>query len=122
MSIVLPAGYSFYGSSNNGNTVTYVHTSHSVKQPRTLVVKRTIPVFQNGVFSKPSFDVKVVRGLIDASGAVLPTKLQVGTDGIRWDVNGANLATEMASACADFAAVISNAGFDETVLSQILSV
>lgn len=122
MSIVIPANYSFYGSSNNGNTVTYVKTGHSVQKPLMLVIKRTIPSFNNGVFSKPSFDVKVVRGLQDADGKPLATRLQVGTDGIRWDVNGANLAAEINDAVADFAAVVGDAGFAANVLSQTITV
>lgn len=121
MSINLPADYSFFGASNNGNTVSFVKTGHTVQKPLMLVVKRTIPTFQNGAFSKPSFDVKVVRGLVDSVGATLPTKLQVGTDGIRWDVNGANLATEMAAAVADFSAVVSHVDFAQTVLSQVIT-
>lgn len=116
--LTLPAGYTFFGASNNGNTVTFIKTGHTVQKPLTLVMKRTIPTFQNGVWSKPSFDVKVVRGLQDSDGKPLPTKLQIGTDGIRWDVNGAGLAAEMAAAAADFAAVVGHADFDEAVLAQ----
>lgn len=115
----LPASFTLFGVSNNGNTITYLRAGHTTRTPRLAIFKRTVPVYLNGRWSNPSYDVKIVSGVLDADGAPVPVKIQIGTDGIRWPMVGVDVNSTFASALADFAAIMSEVGMDQTILSQV---
>ena len=118
MSVTLPAGWQFFGSANNGNSVTFVLPGHTAETPRLAIFKRVIPTYNNGVWSKPSYTAKVSFGLLDADGAPVRPLLEVGTDGIRWPMGAASFGTTFDAAHAAFESIISADGFAEMVKSQ----
>lgn len=118
----LPASFTLFGVSNNGNTVTYLRPGHTTRTPRLAIFKRTVPVYLNGRWSNPSYDVKIVAGVLDADGAPVPVKIQIGTDGIRWPMVGVDVNSTFNTAMADFAAIMSVADMDETILAQVFPV
>ena len=60
--------------SANGSQVTYRVTGHTVKENYLVVFDRKVPVLSNGVFSKPSYRVRIIRSFLDAAGEPLSQK------------------------------------------------
>lgn len=118
MSFTVPATWAFFGSSNNGNTVQYTLPGHTAQSPRLAIFKRVPPVYANSKWSKPSYDVKVVFGVVDADGLPVNPNIQVGTDGIRFPMVGVNVATLLAECVAAFSALVSESGFAEAIYAQ----
>lgn len=114
----VPATWKFHGSSNNGNTVQFVRPGHTAAAPRLAIFKRTIPTYQNGRWSRPSYDVKIVSGVLDTDGNPVAQRINVGTDGVTWPMAGAAVSAAVAEAISDFTTVISQADFALAVQSQ----
>lgn len=102
MSFNVPATWSFYGSSADGNSITFVRVGNTVAEPRLMVINRTPPVFnaRAGTWSVPTYRVRVIDGVLDADGKPDPTRTlsdctfrsSVGSNGAaRGDENVADL-------------------------------
>lgn len=122
MSFTVPATWAFFGSSNNGNTVQYTLPGHTAQSPRLAIFKRVPPVYANSKWSKPSYDVKVVYGVVDADGLPVSPYIQVGTDGIRFPMVGVNVATLLQEACGVFATLVSETDFAAAVYAQLFPI
>lgn len=75
-------------------------------------------MYANSKWSKPSYDVKVVFGVVDADGLPVNPNIQVGSDGIRFPMVGVNVATLLTECAAAFASLVSESGFAEAVYAQ----
>lgn len=76
----LPAGYTIYGESNNGNTLTAVKTAeNTAAKPVIMIIDRSEPTWNSSreTFSVPTYRVRVMRGTIDADGKPKPERLMV---------------------------------------------
>lgn len=116
----LPKGYTQYSVSNNGNTVTFARPGHSTLTPKLLIVKRSVPEFANGRWSTPQYSLKLVRGLVDANGAPVTPRINVGTEGIRWPMSGVGVQTAVSEEIAEFAAVMSTVGLAADIFALVV--
>lgn len=122
MTFTVPATWVLHSTSNNGNTVQFTRPGHSAQTPRLAIFKRQPPVYANSKWSKPSYDVKVVSGVVDADGLPVNPYIQVGTDGIRFPMLGVGVATALAEAVADFDLIVSHADFPAAIYAQVFPV
>lgn len=69
-SIKLPSGYTIYGYSNNGDTVTAYKDDSSSAAPHFIIIDRTRAAFnqQSMNWSVPTYRVRVIRGNVDVNG------------------------------------------------------
>lgn len=87
----LPNGYSIFGYSNNGNTMTAIKDGSTAAKPMLILIDRTPSVYNaaRGTFSVPVYRVRVNYGTVDVDGNPKPERLlvdasfrtPVGTDG-----------------------------------------
>lgn len=120
MSFTVPTGAVFHSASNNGNTVQFSLPGHTAAKPALLVLKRTVPVYdaKSKTWSKPSYDVKVVRGVLDSDGNPVYPRVTVGTDGIRWPMAGVDVNAAVAASVADFVTVVGDSDFAQNAVTQ----
>lgn len=118
MAFTKPAAWNLHGSSNNGNTVQYTLPGHTAQTPRIAVFKRTAPVYANSRWSKPTYDCKVVFGVVDADGNPVTPYVQVGTDGIRFPMTGVSVAAAVADAVTAFRLIVDQADFAAAIVAQ----
>lgn len=115
MSFTIPAGYTLYTSSNNGNRVTYVHTTNTSAAPRYVSFSRVLPVWQkiaNAMgWSIPSYRIQIAKGVLDVNGNPMPTKVTADLT-LRWP-NGH--ASNLADVVGDLNGIIDADGFAAAV-------
>lgn len=73
----IPASYTRFGSSNDGNQVTYRRDNATAAKPRIIILDRAEPVFNSktGTFSVPSLKLRVLVGTVDQDGQPKPERL-----------------------------------------------
>lgn len=115
----LPASYTLYGSSNDGNTVTFVKEGSTVQKPLFLVVTRKGSSFNQGTqsWSVPQIDYKVSRGLLTADNMPQPSK-EIGTISVRHPVTGTD--TDLDAVVGDLKALVNDPGFATAVKQQLI--
>lgn len=111
MSYTLPTGWVLFGTSNDGNTVTYQRPGHTVKEPRLAVVSRVLPVYnsKSGKWSTPHYRVRVFDGVLDALGVPSPTRTSFDSDSV-YAVNPDGSARGT-SVMTDALAILTDEGF-----------
>lgn len=106
----LPLGYTIYGYSNNGNTLTAVKAAESTAaKPVIMVIDRSAPTYNQSTqkFSVPAYRVRVIRGVVDADGKPVVERLLVDANfrtPVGTDSEHGNLLT-------DFLAFVSQTDF-----------
>lgn len=106
----LPAGYTIFGTSNNGNTLTAVKAAESTAaKPVLMVIDRTAPSYNQatGKFSVPVYRVRVIRGVLDADGNPKIERLMIDAN-IRTPVG---TDAEHGTLLADFLAFVDQVDF-----------
>lgn len=117
MAFVLPAGWTFQSSQNNGNSVTYTLPGHTTQAPRLAIFSRTIPSFNSkSGWSVPSYRVRVIHGITDADGNPVETRTSFDCTFRHSMVTGG--AAEGASVVNEVLAVIGADGFAQAVFAE----
>lgn len=84
----VPAGWKFHGSAN-ANQTTFTLPGHTVAEPHLAIFDRKVPVVQNGNTSVPWYRIRVIRGVLDADGNPITTRVTVDCT-IRWPLQAAS--------------------------------
>lgn len=79
MAFQLPDGYTIYGVSNNGNTLTAVRDGHTATKPLLMIIDRTEAKYnaQSAEYSVPAYRVRIIRGQLDSEGQPMAGRLLV---------------------------------------------
>lgn len=87
---ILPQDSVLHTISNDGNSVTYALPGHTVAAPKLAIFKRRVPQYDTGrkTWSTPSYDYKVVAGVLDSDGNPVRPLVSVGTDGVTYPMVG----------------------------------
>lgn len=117
----LPSGYSIYGTSNNGNTLTAIKDGSTAAKPQLIILDRTQGAYNpsNGSFSVPNYRLRVMVGTVDVDGNPKPERLLVDAN-FRTPVGSEG---DIATWFADFVSVIMGDDFlqDGVVLHKFPS-
>lgn len=67
----LPSGYTIFGQSNNGQTLTAIRDGHTAGKPLLFIIDRTEAKYnaQLQKYSVPAYRVRVIRGTVNSDGA-----------------------------------------------------
>lgn len=111
MSLQLPDGYTIFGTSNNGSTLTAVREGSTAAKPLLLIIDRNGAVYNatTARYSVPSFRVRVIRGTVDPDGAPKPERLLVDCN-FRTPVGSSD---EVGAILGDLISMISQPDFEE---------
>lgn len=113
----VPTSYTKY--SQTADSVVFVHNDHTLDQPHTLTVTRVLPRRSSQGYSNARYNVKIVKGLLDANGAIAG-QLTFGTTGISIPVSAVGVDVALATAAADLAACLTHLEFSTACLKQQL--
>jgi hypothetical protein len=108
----VPGTWTFDGT-NGSSQSTYRVSGHTTQENYLVVFDRKVAVLQNGVYSKPSFRVRIIRSFLDSDSVPLPQKAVVDVS-ISWP-----LAAPSASVRAMISligTIFSDANLDEDVV------
>lgn len=107
--IEIPAGFTYYGSANNGNQVTLRATSSTAAKPFLILLDRKDPVWNptSKEYSVPEARVRVLVGTVDSDGNPKAQRLLVDAS-FRTPIGS---DADQASWLAAFKAVINDANF-----------
>lgn len=115
---LVPEGWKFDGSANNGNQTTFKLPGHTVANPYMAIFDRRVPQVVNGSFTTPSYRVRVIRGFSDAEGNPLSTRCVIDCN-IRWPFGATN--ADVMSAVGVMGTLLSDALLqDDIVVEQLL--
>lgn len=105
-----PAGYTFYGSANNGNQITLIGSDSTSLKPNIIIFDRKPATYDGGrnMFSVPELRVRVMRGVVTQDGKPAPQKNLIDAS-FRMPVEAAEVDVE--ANVQDFLSVISDEGF-----------
>jgi len=119
MPFELPVGSRLQGLSNEGNTETWQLPGHTVQKPKLAIFKRVVPTFNQSSlkWSDPSYQFKVVQGVVDADGNPVRPLIQIGTEGIKFPMGGVDRAAAFDEALASFKDLVGKITADD-ILSQ----
>lgn len=113
----LPSGYSIYGTSNNGNTITAIKADSTASKPKLIIIDRSESAYnaQTGSFSIPNLRVRVLVGTTDVDGNPKPERLLVDVN-FRVPVGSEG---DTADWFADFKSLINDAAFlDDAIIHR----
>lgn len=112
---VVPVDWKFNGS--QADQTTFTLPGHTVAQPRLAIFDRKVPSFNGNGSKVPSYRVRVVRGVVDAEGHALPTRVTADIT-IRWPLEAA--PADVKSDMAAIAAVLADVDFQGDVVDEQL--
>jgi hypothetical protein len=111
MPFTVPATWSKFSTSGDGQSETYTRPGHTVKEPRLAIISRTIATFDaaRGTWSVPGYRVRVFDGVLNSDGQPDPTRTLVDAT-FRSSLNsdGASRGDEVVS---DFLLIVDQADF-----------
>jgi len=102
--------------SQNGNSVTYTVTGHTVQKPRLVLQKRKIPSSDSNAVAQ--LDTSIVYGAVDSAGAVLPSRIML-TVSARRPVSA--VSTDVDNAVAVFRDFVASDDFVNAINSQLFA-
>lgn len=112
---VVPVGWKFNGA--QADQTTFTLPGHTVAQPRLAIFDRKVPSFNGNGSAIPSYRVRIIRGVVDADGEPVPTRVTADIT-IRWPLEAAS--ADVQSDIAAIAATLSDVDFQSDVVDEQL--
>lgn len=118
MSLKLPTGYSLYGVSNDGNTVTAQRDGSTPDAPVFLKITRKAAVYQQGQkrFSVPTMEFRFTRGLKEGDPSLPIPEQELALLTVREPIGH----TGTDNVVKDVIALVNQTSFYEGVIAQVL--
>lgn len=98
------------------HSVTYTLSGHTSQKPRLVIFDRVIPVASGKGSRVPQVRVRVIRGVADANGALLSTRIT--HESVHRYPNGAN-PLEVIEDMAVLAAICGDTAFQDDVANEL---
>lgn len=111
---VVPVSFKKFSSTEH--SVTYTLPGHTSQKPRLVIFDRIVPVTSGKGPRIPQLRVRVIRGVIDATGALVATRIT--SEWVTRYPNGA-LASEIMEDMAVLAAVGGDTAFQDDVAVEL---
>lgn len=103
--------------SDREDQTTFTLTGHTVKKPRLAIFDRKVPVVNGNGTSVPWYRIRIIEGVEDADGNVIPTRITCDLT-IRWPLEAA--PADVIADIAKLASLVSDVDLQSDIADEQL--